>query len=396
MGNIFSSNVGDIKERWVIRITLNAGDMPLPNTTDFDRTTIGINYCLYNKDEYDKKLPVIPDLHHMDTVEKNSVMFEGECAQQWKVSAQSPMPLEFPITKSEYNEAYSLIIWADPFASAAFFRNGYWKGVIIIDKISEYKHDESDGKTNKHIIDITLKVSQSVISYFLDLVEKYTTPNFEPLQEMHDAIKNGDQSALGKLGVMGVSIGSNNNWIYATRNDSGEVFIGDYGVDLYDKNYWISESKKAKNPFDIKWGESNISIYDFKAPIDTLYGAMMRIGNDGRIYSNEGFSNLNWGIVGYQLEVGPDRMIKYAHMDISSGDQAHDDVATGDGQEAAESATINPSIFPAKLDRRKLFLFIVNAISTNDFYTHVGVDKYQKKMEVQQIKKRMEALGIYE
>ncbi|HDW7644619.1 TPA: hypothetical protein RM328_004500, partial [Escherichia coli] len=240
------------------------------------------------------------------------------------------------------------------------------------------------------------KVSQSVISYFLDLVEKYTTPNFEPLQEMHDAIKNGDQSALGKLGVMGVSIGSNNNWIYATRNDSGEVFIGDYGVDLYDKNYWISESKKAKNPFDIKWGESNISIYDFKAPIDTLYGAMMRIGNDGRIYSNEGFSNLNWGIVGYQLEVGPDRMIKYAHMDISSGDQAHDDVATGDGQEAAESATINPSIFPAKLDRRKLFLFIVNAISTNDFYTHVGVDKYQKKMEVQQIKKRMEALGIYE
>lgn len=379
MGNIFSSNIGDIKERWVLRITLNAGELPLPNTTDFGKAAIGINYCLYNEKEHKNKLPVTPDLHKMDTVEKNSVMFEGECAQQWKVRAQSPMLLEFPITKSEYNEAYSLVIWADPFASAAFFRNGYWKGVVIIDKISEYKHDESDGKTTKHIIDISLKISQSVISYFLDLVEKYTTPNFEPLQEMHDAIKNGDRNALGKLGVMGVSIDSNDSSFDAEYIDDGEWIVGDWGVDLYDKDYWISESKKAKDSNNVKWGESNISIYDFKAPINTLYGAMMRIGNDGRIYSNEGFSNLNWGIVGYQLEVGPDTMIRYAHMDIFSGDQTHDDKATHDGQKAGEIAAIPSSKYPVKLDRRKLFLFIVNTISKNDLYTHVGVDKYQKK-----------------
>ncbi|BEA00254.1 hypothetical protein VEE15_02370 [Escherichia coli] len=50
MGNIFSSNIGNTKERWALRITLNARDMPLPNTNDFYRTTLGINYCLYNKD----------------------------------------------------------------------------------------------------------------------------------------------------------------------------------------------------------------------------------------------------------------------------------------------------------------------------------------------------------
>lgn len=397
MGNIYSSKIGGIKECWVLKITLNAGDQPLPNIADFGRATIGINYCLYNESEHKKKLPVTPDLHHIETIERNSVSFDGECAQQWKVSAQSPMPFEFPLTKSEYDEAYSVVIWADPFASAAFFREGNWRGVLIIDKISQYKHDESDGVVNKHVIDITVKIAQSVISYFLDLVETYTTPNFKPLKEIHDAIKRGDRDAIGKLGVLGVSIGSNNNLDYATRNDIGDGIINPLDGDLYDKDYWISESKRTKNPYNIKWGESDISRYDFKAPISKLYGAMMRIGNDGRIYSNEGFSNLNWGIVGYQLEVGSDRMIKYAHMDVTSGDQTHDDVATRDGQKAAEIAantsTGEPATYPKILDRRALFLFTVNAISTNDLYTHVGVSKYQKQREAQREKERQKFMN---
>lgn len=384
MGNIYSSTNGDIKEYWILKITLSAGEQPLPNVTDFGRETIGINYCLYKKDEFNKKIPIRPTLRDIDTVEKNSIIFEGECAQQWKVSAQSPMPFEFPITKSEYDEAYSLVIWADPFASASFFWEGNWRGVLIIDNISQYKHDELDGMVNKHLIDITVKVAQSVISYFLDLVETYTTPNFEPLKELHDDIKDHNNTdAMGKLGVMGVSIGQNNSIDYATRNNSGEKIVDPFGDDLYDKDYWISESKKAKDSSDVKWGESNISIYDFKVPINSLYGSMMRIGNDGRIYSNEGFSNLNWGIVGYQLEVGPDRMIKYAHMDITSGDQAHDDEATRDGQKAAEIAANTSSDKPRTLDRRELFLFIVNAISSNDLYTHVGVAKYQHAKKIQ-------------
>lgn len=397
MGNIYSSNIGDIKESWILRITLNAGEQPLPNTIDFGRATIGINYCLYNESEFKAKLPVHPDLKKIETVEKNSVMFEPECAQQLKVSAQSPMPFEFPITKTEYAEAHSLVIWADPFASAAFFGGGYWKGVLIIENVSNYKHDESDGIINKHVIGVTVKVAQSVVSYFLDLVEKYSASNFEPLKEIHDAIKNGDQDALGKLGVMGVSIDSNNSFLKATRNDSGELLAGDWGVDLYDKDYWISESKNAKDSSDVKWGESNISIYDFKTPIKKLYGEMMRIGNDSRIYSNEGFSNLNWGIIGYQLEVGPDRMIRYAHMDIFSGDQTHDDAATRDGQKAAENAantsTGGATTYPRKLDRRALFLFTVNAISTNDLYTYVGVEKYQKQKKEQLEKERQKFMN---
>ncbi len=78
MGNIYSSKIGDIKECWVLKITLSAGEQPLPNVTDFGRATIGVNYCLYNESEHKKKLPVTPDLHHMETLEKNSVIFEGE------------------------------------------------------------------------------------------------------------------------------------------------------------------------------------------------------------------------------------------------------------------------------------------------------------------------------
>lgn len=384
MANIYSNKNGDIKEYWSLKITLNAGEQPLPNIRDFGRPTIGLNYCLYNESEYKKKLPVKPKLSSIQTLEKNSVIFESEGAQQWNVSAQSPMPFEFPLTKSEYDDAYSLVIWADPFASAAFFWEGNWRGVLIIDNISQYKHDESDGIINKHVIDITVKVGQSVISYFLDLVETYTSPNFKPLKELHDAIKeNNNTDAMGRLGVMGVSIGQNNSINYATRNNSGEKVVDPFGEDLYDKDYWISESKKAKDSSDVKWGESNISIYDFKDPINSLYGSMVRIGNDGRIYSNEGFSNLNWGIVGYQLEVGPERMIKYAHMDLTSGDQTHDDAATRDGGKAAEIAANTSSDKPSALDRRALFLFIVNAISSNDLYTHVGVAKYQYAKKIQ-------------
>ena len=123
----------------------------------------------------------------------------------------------------------------------------------------------------------------------------------------------------------------------------------------------------------------------------------MRIGNDSRIYSNEGFSNLNWGIIGYQLEVGPDRMIRYAHMDIFSGDQTHDDAATRDGQKAAENAantsTGGATTYPRKLDRRALFLFTVNAISTNDLYTYVGVEKYQKQKKEQLEKERQKFMN---
>lgn len=294
------------------------------------------------------------------------------------------MPFEFPITKSEYDEAYSLVIWADPFASASFFWEGNWRGVLIIEEVSKYKHDVSEGAVNKHIIDVTVQVAQSVISYFLDLVETYTTPSFEPLKELHDAIKeNNNTDAMGRLGVMGVSIGQNNSIDYATRNNSREKIVDPFGDDLYDKDYWISESKKAKDSSDVKWGESNISIYDFKVPINSLYGSMMRIGNDGRIYSNEGFSNLNWGIVGYQLEIDPEKMIEYAHMDITSGDQTHDDEATMDGQKAAEIAANTSTDKPRALDRRALFLFTVNAISSNDLYTHVGVAKYQHAKKIQ-------------
>ncbi|THF91940.1 hypothetical protein E5E93_06805 [Escherichia coli] len=72
-----------------------------------------------------------------------------------------------------------------------------------------------------------------------------------------------------------------------------------------------------------------------------------------------------------------------------SGDQTHDDEATRDGQKAGEIAAIPSSKYPVKLDRRKLFLFIVNTISKNDLYTHVGVDKYQKKKLLEKERQRI-------
>lgn len=70
MGNIYSNTNGDIKEYWSLKITLNAGEQPLPNIKDFGRATIGLNYCLYNESEHKKKLPVKPKLSRIETLEK--------------------------------------------------------------------------------------------------------------------------------------------------------------------------------------------------------------------------------------------------------------------------------------------------------------------------------------
>lgn len=388
MSDFFSENNCGVLERWFVRIDCELGEQPLPNVIDVGLESILVNYSLFDKEKSDDKFETAIDVKDMISLEKNSIMFESKGGLPWQVNGQGTMSLEFPITKKEFEETYTIVIWADPFGSAAFYAEGYWKGVVIIKKIARFKIEETDGSTKKNILNIKLKIAQSVISYFIDLVEKYTSPSFPVLQRMHDALINGDRSVLGMLGVMAPSIGYNDNSLYATGINTAEVFYGESGVDLYDGYYWVFERVMSGKLFTIEWGDCNISIYDFKAPIRKLYAEVMRIGNDGRLYSNEGFSNLNWGIVGYQLELGPERMIKFAHMDPSSENQDHDDAATRDGQSAGEKASkqvytrdSEPEKYPKEFDRRKLFLFITKVISENDLYTYLGVLKHREEIK---------------
>lgn len=385
MSDLFSENKNGLLERWFLVINLESGGQPLPNTNDFGLNSILVNYKLFDAGETKDKLENNINIHEIESLKKNSIMFDSQGALPWTVSGRSNTPLVFPITKKEFEEAYSVVLWADPFGSAAFYLEGALRGVPIIKDIGKYKTTEVTDNTKKNILTIRIIIAQSIISYFIDLVEKYTTPNLPELQKMHDALIKGDASALGKLGVMGPSIRYNDNPLYATLINGAEVFLGDSGIDLYDMGFWGSEWWGTDKCLKVDWGDSNISIYDFKAPIKKLYGEKFRIGNDARIYSNEGFSNLNWGIVGYQLELGPERMIKFANMDPTSAAEPQDDAATRDGQRAGEASgmpvdtgTAESAKFPKPLDRRKLFLFITKVISENDLYTYLGVLQLKK------------------
>lgn len=402
MSDFFSENKNGLLERWFLVIDLESGGEPLPNINDFGLESILVNYSLFNEEETKGKLKNDINIRDIASLKENSIMFDSQGALPWKVSGLSNAPLEFPITKNEFEQAYSVVLWADPFGSAAFNLEGALRGVPIIKGIGKYKTTEIIDNTKKNLITIKIKIAQSIISYFIDLVEKYTTPNLPELQKIHDALIKGDASALGKLGVMGPSIRYNNNRIYATGINSAEVFLGEPGTDLYDLGFWVSEKKQADKFFFVDWGDSNISIYDFKAPIMKLYGEKFRIGNDARIYSNEGFSNLNWGIVGYQLELGPERMIKFANMDPTSAAEPQDDAATRDGQRAGEASgmpldtgTSESAKFPKPLDRRKLFLFITKVISENDLYTYLGVLKHKEDLKNYQGHEEIEKMQNY-
>lgn len=134
MSVFFSENKNGVLERWFLNIDFHSGDQPLPNAIDFGMPSILINYALYNQDEAISNFQVKVNLEDISTLQKNSIMFDSQGGLPWPVSGQSTSPLEFPITQKEFDEAYAIAIWADPFGSAAFFGEGYWKGVLIVNE----------------------------------------------------------------------------------------------------------------------------------------------------------------------------------------------------------------------------------------------------------------------
>lgn len=370
----------------------------LPNGFDIGISKLSINYCLWNKDEHFDKLSVAPSMYDIPSLEKNSIIFSSEGLLMWDINSSDPVKLEFSITEDEFDNAYTFIVWADPLATASFYDDEkYWKGVLIKEDINAHKKDEElDGGIN-HIIDMKVKIGQSVVSYFIDLVQKYSTDSFEELKYFRERVGRGEMDALGRLGVMGPSIEDNDTCSKAFGINAFEGVFGDRGVDLYDYDYYKSEHNKVFGPDDecnisgfhseaVKWGQSNISIYDFKFPIKELYGSMFRIGNDGRIYSNEGLSNLNWGIVGRQAGLEQGVVGRFAAMDPRSQNDDHDDLAAKEGHDIAERAATS-STLPASLSRRTLFFQVLTKITSNDLFTCAGAQRHKLEKERQQREK---------
>ncbi|AXC86785.1 hypothetical protein HB464_002448 [Salmonella enterica subsp. salamae] len=424
MWNIFSNITEDNElEQWKIRIKIDKGKQPLPNITDIGTETLIIGYCLWNQTEYDEKLSVAPIIDDIPSLRKNTIVFPREGAFAWSILNNGSFLWESKITKKEFETAYCFMVWADPIGSAAFFDDSnYWKGVLRIEDNSLVKHDEKGNGYINHIIEINLNIAQGVISYFIDLVEKFSTGSFDELKLIHDEVKGGNIDALGKLGVMGPSLGDNDTCIMAGAIDAyeyGNRVTTGRKEDLYDFNYYNEQRKIAFNSEDgcinehpdynnpdhttvfspyaamkVKWGQSNISIYDFKTPIKQLYAEMIRIGNDGRIYSNEGFSNINWGIVGRQLELEKGKANFYAALDPRSSNDAHDEKATNTGYEMVEKAALDKK-FPVKLDRKILFSLTLKALRENDLFTCLGAEMYKEKQLAEKAKKTIDAQTEY-
>ncbi|WP_312817378.1 hypothetical protein [Atlantibacter subterraneus] len=420
MSNIYSNITNDGKlEKWIIKLTISKGDQPLPKSYDIGTDALTISYCLWDESTYNEKLSILPKIYDIPSLIKNSISFPCHGTLLCSVS-ENPIVRMMEITKEEFNKSYCLIIWADPIGSTAFLDDNdkRWKGVLKKNKVSLFKKDdEGDGYIN-HIIELNLKMAQGVISYFIDLVEEFSTGSFDELRLIHDEIMKGNMDALGKLGVMGPSLGDNDTCIMA-----GAIDIYEYGnrlktgrkEDLYDFNYYneqrkiafksddgcLNEHQDYNNPdhttafsptssMQVKWGQSNISIYDFKTPIKQLYAEMIRIGNDGRIYSNEGFSNINWGIIGRQLEFEKGKANFYAALDPRSNNDLHDEKATNIGYEMAEKAALDKN-FPVKLDRKSLFSLTLKALRENDLFTCLGAEMYKEKQRIEQDKKMTNA-----
>lgn len=386
----YFSNIKPKKlERWMLRVIPDCVQ-PLPNTIDIGSDSIILHFCIYNETEYKAKLSKPLSIDSIEALSANSLLFNSEGHFPWKIGSSDK--LEYPITKEEYNDAYSLIIWSDPFGSASFQDITFRKGVSITTSL--LKKDESISNTLNHVIELKLKITESVISYFIDLVMAYSSSRSEFLKEICNDLNSNERRHLtfGKLGVISPSIGANNTKLLASINNAAEKIYGSYydsGVelDLYDLDFWYSEYANKQGD-TLEWGDTKISLYDFKEPIRKYYGAMFRIGNDAKIYSNEGLSNLDWGILSYQTGIGSDSAKKFADMDPHSRDQIQDDIATDEGYNLARNSA-NGDNKPVSFDRRKLFFNTVKTIQrTGGYYTHleVQIHKRQEKEREEKIK----------
>ncbi|ELI0424158.1 hypothetical protein Q8V11_000807 [Salmonella enterica] len=413
MSNTFSrkNNAGEL-ERWFLKISISKGQQPLPNMTDIGINSLQVNYCLWSKKEYDEQFPVPLKIDKIYNLEKNTKLYPSEGAFPWVISAEESNPWKVQISEEEFDNANYLMVWAGPIGSAAFFDSdsSYWKGVLRINISSSKKVEEENNSNNiNHIIEVNLNIAQSVISYFIDLVQEFSTNNYKELKKIHDDLAQGQLSALGKLGVMGPSLERNDDCLDAGKIDNFEAFRHNkfgFGVDLYDYQYYEEQRRKVFGPdgncIDISsdipytsysdinggfshtkyynntvgWNQSGsaISIYDFKTPIKKLYAEMIRIGNDGRIYSNEGFSNINWGIIGRQLNLEKGDTNYFATLDPFSSNEPHDELATDIGYEIADTVADEFSEFPAVLDRRAVFLLVLKSIRENDYFTYLGAE----------------------
>lgn len=411
MSDTFSekNNAGEL-ERWFLKIILSKGDQPLPNVADINKNILHINYCLWSKKEYDEQFSVPLKINKIYNLERNTKPYPSEGSFPWTISDET-QSWKIQISKEEFENANYLMIWANPIGSAAFFDSdsNYWKGVLRVNISSLGKVVEEENNSNdiNHVIMANLSIAQSVISYFLDLVQEFSTNNYKELKDIHDKLKDihdkftgGNLNALGKLGVMGPSIGRNDTCFKAGGIDNFESIKHNkfgFGVDLYDYQYYEEQRRKVFGPdgnclepspnapyvshtkyYDnaVEWNQSGsaISIYDFKTPIKKLYAEMFRIGNDGRIYSNEGFSNINWGIIGRQLELEKEDANYFATQDPTSSNEPHDEYSTAVGYEIADTVTNGISEFPANLDRHAVFSLVLKFISENDYFTYLGAE----------------------
>ncbi|EEV0688523.1 hypothetical protein EWN51_005060, partial [Escherichia coli] len=182
MANIYSQTNSDGKlEKWTLRLIVSAGEHPLPKISDIGVASLKIHYCLWNEEEYNEKLSVPPVIDDIPSLQKNTIVFPSEGNFPWSIFSNDSVMWETQISQDEFENAYCLMIWADPIGSAAFFDGSqYWKGVLRIDDMSTLKDNKKDEGKNyvNHITEVNLKISQGVISYFIDLVEKYSSDSF--------------------------------------------------------------------------------------------------------------------------------------------------------------------------------------------------------------------------
>jgi len=275
--------------------------------------------------------------------------------------------LAFPLTDAQFNDPKpGLFIYCEPLGAAALRCTAidkYKRGLLY--EVRDLKKFKSTSPTYNQAFVLNVEVFKSVVSHTVDRMQGFTHGNYSPIDEIRNM--EDREAATARLGAL--AVGDVAPW----KAQAGDIILSGR-KNNYDYTYATNNPDKA-GILDLKPDIGTIDkqyqgLTPYKASQD--YGDVVTIGNNGRLYSRDVFSNLNWGYVGNYAGFQADELNRLANLDPTSTAVPQDDLSTIRGHQIAKDADdkmegkgANVCLAP----RPVIFRHLVSILDTDDRFT---------------------------
>lgn len=362
-----------------IVISIAIGD-PAPVFDDWGGTDVTVHATYLTQSELDSDRyqrfnqgqwisePGSSDL--LASLEGRSVIIEGPEGSE-PVSSGGTATLQFELTEEEYSDPGVIFMWASPLGAVTLKAEGIGlpAGLLKVYDLAQYKKTTpmltpGGGLAVVRTISFHVELFISVTSFTINHIINRNHGGDDFIDSIREGISNSNtrEGAIADFG--GISAPENQR----------TMLLG--SVDLPD---WAAHT--AANVYDGTAGpDGNMysppprgydGALDLKPEIRALFGNYNTVGNNGKIYRADVFSNTSWGYTGQYVGLTANELVRFQEMDPNSVSHAQDNITTPHGvifNEVIGDPPENSEL------RRQLFAVYVRFLDTYESWTAIWAE----------------------